>query len=286
MVWADPMNTSVPWFGRLLYHLFPYRRDVVLGNFRRVFGETIPEAEILRLTQAYYGHYVRFLIEMFRQPFMTEKQREAWVKVENIESPIRAHARGKGVFLLTGHFGNFEVATVAAIRRFPQYQGQFYFVRRALKPALLNQFVTRRFRKAGFHTLGKRGSLEAIYEALARGGLIVFVFDQHAGSPDGIPVEFFGHPAGTFKSLALLALDTGAPVIPVSSWREPDGSHVIRFEEPLPLIQCENAGEAIRRNTRAYNAELERLLLRHPEQWIWMHKRWKIKPTPTPRPPA
>jgi KDO2-lipid IV(A) lauroyltransferase len=103
------------------------------------------------------------------------------------------------------------------------------------------------------------------------------VFDQHAGPPDGIPVDFFGHPAGTFKSLALLALDTGAPVVPVSSWREPDGSHVIRFEEPLPLIQCESPGEAIRRNTRAYNAELERLLLRHPEQWIWMHKRWKIK---------
>ena len=104
------------------------------------------------------------------------------------------------------------------------------------------------------------------------------MFDQHAGGADGIPVDFFGHPAGTFKSLAVLALSTGAPVIPASSWREPDGTHVLRFEEPLPLIECEDVGEAIRRNTRAYNAALERMLLRHPEQWIWMHRRWKLPP--------
>ena len=87
---------------------------------------------------------------------------------------------------------------------------------------------------------------------------------------------FTGYPAGTFKSVAILALTTGAPVIPASSWREPDGSHVLHFEEPLPLIECDDPGETIRRNTRSYNAALERLLLRHPEQWIWMHRRWKL----------
>jgi len=75
--------------------------------------------------------------------------------------------------------------------------------------------------------------------------------------------------------LAVIALAAGAPVIPAHSWREPDGSHVLRFEEPIPLIEKENADEAILANTQAYNAELERLLLRHPEQWFWMHRRWK-----------
>lgn len=276
IAWTDPQETEVPWFGALLYHLLPYRRGVVLGNLRRVFGDVLPELELRRLAQAYYAHYLRFLLEWVRQPFMSAKRREAWIRIENIESPIRAHAQGKGVFLLTGHFGNFEVATVAGIARFRQYRGLFYFVRRPLKPAWFNRLITWRFRRAGFGTLSKRGSLEAIYDVLERGGLIVYVLDQHAGKPDGIEVDFFGHPAGTFKSLAILALDTGAPVIPVSSWREPDGSHVIRFEEPLPLLESENAGEAIRRNTRAYNEVLERLLLRHPEQWIWMHRRWKV----------
>lgn len=272
---------AVPWFGRLLYHLLPYRRSVVLSNLRRVFGDALSEAEIRRVAQAYYAHYVRFLMELVRHPFMSAKQRSAWIRVENMESPIRAHAQGKGVLLLTGHFGNFEVATVAGIKRFPQYRGRFHFVRRALKPAWLNAVVTWRFRRAGFGTLAKRGSLEAIFDVLRGGGLVVYVMDQHAGKPEGIEVEFFGHPAGTFKSLALLALESGAPVVPVSSWREPDGSHVIRFEDPLPLVECDDPGEAIRRNTRAYNEALERILLRHPEQWIWMHRRWKIR-SPAP----
>ena len=88
-------------------------------------------------------------------------------------------------------------------------------------------------------------------------------------------VEFFGHKAKTFRSLATIALATGAPVVPAASWREPDGHHVLRFEEALPVVECDAPDKAIRANTRAYNAALERLILRHPEQWFWMHRRWK-----------
>jgi KDO2-lipid IV(A) lauroyltransferase len=150
-------------------------------------------------------------------------------------------------------------------------------VRRPLKPALLNEFVNQRFKRRGFGTLPKRGSLEKILELLSKGAILVYVLDQHAGAKDGIPVDFLGHPANTFKSLAILALNTGAPVIPASCWREPDGKHVLRFEEPLPLVEHDDVGEAIRLNTQSYNQALERILLRHPEQWIWMHRRWKVR---------
>jgi KDO2-lipid IV(A) lauroyltransferase len=237
-----------------------------------------PEAEIRRLVQACYAHFVRFFIEMVRQPFMSKAKRAGWIRVENVETPIRAHQQGKGLLLLTGHFGNWEVATVAGLGQFPQYRGQFHFVRRALKPGWVDALITRRFRRAGFGTLAKRGSMDRILDLLSKGAIIVFTMDQHAGPPDGIPVDFLGHPAGTFRSLAILALSTEVPVIPACSWREPDGTHVLRFEDPLPLLQCEDAGDAIRQNTRAYNVALERMLLRHPEQWIWMHRRWKLKP--------
>lgn len=276
IAWADPRITEVPWFGRLLYYLFPYRRGVVLGNLRRVFGGYIPESEILKLAQAYYAHYLRFLFEFLQLPFLSLERRKAWIRIENMEAALRAHQQGKGILLLTGHFGNFEVSTVAGIGQFPAYRGLFHFVRRPLKPKLLNDFITWRTRRAGFGTLTKRGSLDAILDLLAGGAIVVYVFDQHAGKGNGIPVDFFGQPAGTFKSVALLALSTGVPVVPAYSWREPDGRHVLRFEEPLPLIETENVGEAIRRNTRAYNEAIERLLLRHPEQWIWMHRRWKV----------
>jgi KDO2-lipid IV(A) lauroyltransferase len=274
---AERCQTVVPWFGKALYHLFPWRRGVVLGNLRRVFGDVLGEPEIIRLAQAYYAHLARFLAEFVRLPLMSAAQRKAWVRVENVESPIRAHQQGKGILLLTGHFGNWEAATVEGIGQFPKYRDLFHFVRRPLKPRWLNDFVTRRFRRSGFHTLGKRGSLEEILDLLSQGAIVVYVLDQHAGERDGVTVDFLGHPASTFKSLAVLAMNTGAPVIPASCWREPSGTHVLRFENPLPLIDCEDTGEAIRLNTRSYNAALERMLLRHPEQWIWMHRRWKIK---------
>src|SRR5262249_30890359 len=160
-------------------------RAVVLGNMRRVFGDTLPETEIVRLAQAYYAHYVRFLFEFLRQPIMSAERHSKWVKVENMESPFRAHAQGKGIFLLAGHSGNFEVSTVAGLARFPQYRGLIYFIRRSLNPAWLNSLITWRFRRAGFGTLSKRGSLDAIFEVLKRGGIIVYVFDQHAGGADG-----------------------------------------------------------------------------------------------------
>lgn len=279
---VEPRQIEVPWFGKWLYHLLPFRRPVVLDNLRRVYGEVLPETDLRRLAQAYCAHFVRFLLEFVRLPLMSRERRQAWVRVENIEAPIRAHAQGKGLLLLTGHFGNWEVATVAGMGQFPQYRRLFHFVRRPLKPLWLNDFVTRRFQRSGFGTIAKRGSLDAILELLGSGAILVYVLDQHASGKEGIPIEFLGHPASTFKSLAVLALNTGAPVIPASCWREPDGSHVLRFEDPLPLIESEDIGEAIRLNTRAYNVALERMLVRHPEQWIWMHRRWKLTPSPPP----
>jgi KDO2-lipid IV(A) lauroyltransferase len=280
---VEPRHTRVPWFGKLLYHVFPFRRGLVHANLRRVFGEAFPEEEIRKLAQAYYAHFARFLVEFIRLPFISEEGRKKFIRVENMEAAIRAHSQGKGLFMLTGHFGNWEVSSVAGIGQFPEYKNLFHFLRRPLKPALLNAFVDRRFKKAGFGTLAKRGSLDKIETLLGKGAIIVFVFDQHAGKKDGVVVDFFGHPAGTFKSLALMALTTGAPVIPVYSWRLPDGTHVLKFEDPLPLIECEDVGEAIRKNTRAYNAVIERILLRNPEQWIWMHRRWKIPTKPLER---
>ena len=267
---------DVPWFGKWFYHLFPYRRSVMFANMRRVFGERLTPVELVRFAQAYYAHYVRFVPEFFKLSFMSAEQKKKFIRVENIEAATRARAQGKGLILLTGHFGNWEVSTVAGIQQFPQFKGLFHFVRRPLKPEFFNQLVTRRFRKAGFGTIAKRGSLDQILDLLAGGAVVVYVFDQHAGGKDGIPVDFFGEPAGTFKSPALIAMASGAPVLPSTSWREPDGTHVLRFEEPIPIVLTDHPGDDIRANTRAFNAAIERMLLRHPEQWIWMHKRWKV----------
>ena len=273
-----PVGTQVPLLGGLLYAFLPVRRQVILENLQRVFGGTVPPAEIVRIAQAHYAHLARMIFEFLRYPFVRAHRRLAMARVENLDVLVREHAKGRGVLVLTGHFGNFEVATAAAIAQYPEARGKFFFVRRPFKPQWLDDIVTRRFAAAGFGILPKSSSLDGLLDRLTAGDIVVVPFDQHAGPRDGVRVDFFGHPAGTFKSLAVIAQSTGAPVLPGSSWREPDGTHVLRFEPPLALVELENVSEEIRRNTRTFNAALERMILRHPEQWWWVHRRWKPWP--------
>lgn len=268
-------ETPVPWSGQVFFHLLPFRRHVIVGNLRRVFGSAVPTAEIERLAKAHYAHLWRLVVEFFRFRWLSATRKRALVRVENLEVFVDAFRRGNGVLVLTGHFGNWEVATVAGIQNYPEVRGRFHFVRRPIKPHWLDALVTRRFNASGFGVVGKRGSLDRIVSLLGRGDIVVFPFDQYAGGADGIDVEFFGEPAGTFRSLAVLALATGAPVLPAACWREDAGTHVLRFEAPVAPVDVGNVNEAIVRTTRAYNAALERLVVRHPEQWWWVHRRWK-----------
>ena len=272
---AIPARATPSLAGRLFYDGVRIRRGVVLANLRRVFNEGVDEEEIKRLAQAHYGHLLANIGEFIRMRFVSEARRAQMVRVENVEAFAAALALRKGVIVLTGHFGSWEVSTVAGLSQYPEVRGQIYFVRRPLKWRWLDAWVTRRFQRAGFGVLPKRGGLDALLEVLESGHTVVFPFDQHAAGRDAIRVDFFGHPAGTMRSLAVLALASGASVLPAASWREPDGRHVLRFESPLPLVDLEDTNEAIRVNTRAYNQALERLVLRHPEQWYWVHRRWK-----------
>ena len=264
--------------GRLLYRWLPYRRAVILENLQRVYGGRVSQEQIELLAQAHYGHLASLLKELFFFRFLSAQQKMNLVRVEGVPDMIKAFEAGRGILILTGHFGNFEVATVAGIEHFPQVKGRIHFLRRPIKPKWLSDLLTRRFNEAGFGVVGRRGSLEEIVNTVEKGDAVVFPFDQYARKPEGIPVEFFGHAAGTYKSMALIALATGAPVMPAASWREPDGTHVLKFWPALPPIIEDDVGSEIRRNTRAYNAALELAIVRHPEQWWWVHRRWKNPP--------
>ncbi len=278
-------RVSVPLVGRLMYHLLPIRRGVMLANLRRVFSDTLTDKEIIRIAQAHYAHGVRLVFEYLRFPFLSAQRRSAMVRVENEDAILRAAMQGKGVLVLTGHFGLWEVATLAGMAKFPQLHGRFHVTRRRLWPRWFNRWVTTRSQRHGLHIIPKQGAVDRILERLAAAEIVLFIYDQHAGGRSGVEGLLFGHPAWTFKTLALAALTTGAAVVPASSWRESDGTNVIRFEEALPLLECNDLDEAVRANTRLYNHAFEQLVLRHPEQWgMWMHRMWKGPPGTVKKP--
>src|SRR5437868_2794135 len=109
-------RVQAPWFGRLFYFLFPYRRKLVLKNIRRVYGSTLSEKEVVRLAQAYYAHFLRFGTDFLRFAFMSEEKKKKWVRVENVEIWQRAYDEGKGSLMLIGHFGSWETVMALALK--------------------------------------------------------------------------------------------------------------------------------------------------------------------------
>lgn len=264
--------------GKIVYHLIPFRRKTVRANMRLVFGETLSPEEIRRLMECFYGHLWKLVCENLQRGFMSESQMLSRVRVEGYEHVMEASRQNRGVLLLTGHIGNWEFTPVAAMTHFKEFRGRFHILRRLLTNKFFERILFRRFYRAGLNVIPKKGSLNQVLEALRRNDVVAFIMDQYANpQKDGVLVDFLGHKAGTFKSLALIARETGAPVVPAVCFREADGRHVMRFSGPLRWIDDADPDREILENTREYNRALETMILEHPEQWLWAHRRWKTK---------
>jgi len=269
--------------GSAMYSLFPLRRRIVMANLRRVFGDLLSEAELRRLARCFYSHFVKTIAEDLVMLVSSERRIAEQVDVVGVEHILKAAEQGKGVLILTGHFGNWELSAGAAMLQFKQYQHRFHVIRKSLAPGL-EGLVFGRFRKAGLRIIPAANALTHVFDELEKNDVIIFIMDQHAvvGSK-AVAVEFFGEEAGTNRSLALVARQSGAPVIPASSYRRPDGRHVMQFHPPLEWISADSSREEIYLNTLGYNQVLEKFVLDHPDQWWWMHRRWKIEIRPPSR---
>jgi KDO2-lipid IV(A) lauroyltransferase len=272
-------NLRVTLAGRFAYRFLGYRRNIVLSNISQVYGEQLSLAQKKHLAKAFYSHLLTCGKEMIALRFMSEKQLKRRVDVKGHERLLEVAAAGKGVLILTGHFGSWEFAPLGGILNFKQFQGQFHFIRRTLGIKGVERILFRRYFRAGLNVIHKNNALNHVSAALEKNHAVVFVLDQHADMHmrDGVAVEFFGKKAGTFRSLASLSRHTGIPVVPAASYRLENGRHVLEFFEPIEWKEYPTTQESIYRNTLAYNQALERIILAHPEQWLWIHRRWKNK---------
>lgn len=246
---------------------------------KQVFGEQLNAEETKHLIKAFYSHLLRSVKEAIWLRFISEEQLKNQVDVKGHEHLLDISEQSKGVLILTAHVGNWEFAPIGGILNFKAFQGKFHFIRRTLGNKWLENILFKRYYRAGLNVIPKKNSLQQVCDVLEQNHAVVFVLDQHAaiGNRDGIAVEFFGKKAGTYRSLATLARYTGASVVPASGYRLPNGRHVLEFHEPIVWQDAPNTKESLYQNTLAYNQALERIILAHPEQWMWLHKRWKLK---------
>ncbi|KTD32536.1 lipid A biosynthesis acyltransferase [Legionella moravica] len=264
--------------GKFIYRFLPYRRRLVLANIHQVYSDQLSDDQKIHLAKAYYSHIAKSLKEALQLRFMSEKKLKNQVEVIGHEKMLAVVAQEKGVLVVTGHFGNWEFAPLGGVLNFKEFQGQFHFIRRTLRFKMIERLLFKNYYKVGLNVIPKKNSLEQVRDALDKNHAVIFVLDQHASlvNRDGIAVEFFGKKAGTYRSLATLSRHTGVPVIPAAGYRLPNGKHVLEFHDPIPWEDHDSTQEALYQNTLRYNQALEQIILAHPEQWNWMHRRWKL----------
>lgn len=261
----------------LAYHLDRRHRQVAIDNIRHAFGQLEAPA-VDRLVRSTYLHLTTMMVEMIRLPRVLHPARiHDHLHHANPDDRVRIMAlkkNGRARLAVTGHFGNWEVLSYAA--GLDGFRGGI--VARRLDNPYLDRFLTHFRRDTGLTLLDKTADYARILELLAQGEGLGLVGDQDAG-PRGLFVDFFGRPASTFKSIALLSLNYGAPIVVLGAARVGQPMQYRLYLEDIILPE-DYAGraDAALAITQRYSDALERMVRRHPEQYFWLHRRWKHQP--------
>ena len=272
--------------GLLFYYLFPSRRRITLDNLSQAFNnfthgvytersERAPHSTPALIARSMARNMGKNAMEFLRLPSLTKDNMDNYIKWSGLEHLDNALKLQKGAFVLTAHLGNWDlVASAYALKGY-----QVNLITKHLKIEFLNKFWMQSRSQKNITQLYREGSIKEIINALKRNELMGFILDQHTHSKDGVLVNFFGRPCWTTPGLAVLAQRLKVPVVPSFIIRQPDGTHKAFVEPAIPFVEKETQEETIRYNTQAYTDCLEKYIRQYPDQWIWMHRRWKTGTT-------
>lgn len=256
------------------------RYEVARQNLKTAFGDRYSEAELEEIQRKMWIHLFRLVIEIVQLPRKIRLYNCAdVVRFHNRDESVKALSSGRPVIVLSGHFGNWEMA----VSTFGVFGFPMGVVARDLDNPYLHRWFMRFREHTGHRLLSKKGGGGDMVEYLERRGNLALLGDQDAGKR-GLFVPFFGQPASTFKSIALLALQYRAVIVVGYAMRLPDdfsNSRWVRYEQGCEAVldsEDFQGPDAIRELTAAYTAALERAILRAPEQYFWVHRRWKSQP--------
>jgi Kdo2-lipid IVA lauroyltransferase/acyltransferase len=255
--------------GRLAYLIDAPHRRIALENLEHAFPAR-PEDERRELAKAMFAHFGALLFELLKFSTWSREQMLASVESEGEDRVRQVLQQGRGVLFFTGHFGYWEIHALAHALQFDPNSVLARPLDNPILDAMLEQIRTR----TGNTVIQRRGAVRRILRDLASGRGVAILIDQHLHEADAVMVAFFQRPAATTSALAALALRTGAPVVPVFALPLPHGRYRLIYEHPVepPLA---DTPEAIREYTQRCTDVLEMYVRRHPELWLWMHRRWR-----------
>ena len=252
-------------------------RQTGLRNLELAFPKK-SAAERKRILRRLYRNLGWLLAEFCQMPKYTRENTRGFLRYEGLEHYLAARERGKGVLIVTGHLGAWELSSF-----YHSLMGHpMSIVIRRLDNVRVDRLVNAIRCLHGNRVLHKDDFARGLLGAMRQGETVGILMDTNMTPPQGVFVPFFGRPACTASGLARVALRTGATVLPgFMVWEEAEQKYVLRFGEEIPVIATGDDEADTLANTVKFTAVIEEWVRRYPEQWLWVHRRWKTRPDGT-----
>jgi Kdo2-lipid IVA lauroyltransferase/acyltransferase len=269
--------------GSLVYALDARHRNITLENVEMSFGEEKSRAEKQSIAEGAFRHFGAMLFEMITLGRPAWKELEPRFEFEGAERFEEARRRGKGVILVTAHFGNWELHAIAHGYRF----GKIHLVAREQDNTYLNRWLEEIRGISGNQTVYKNRALAQMRKLMRDGETVAIVTDQNVHLQDAVFVDFFGRQAATTPVAGWFALKTGAALVPAFSYPMASGRYRAVYENALDLDRYRNLDKvaALAAVTQELASIQERHIRSRPECWLWMHRRWRTRPPASEEPP-
>jgi KDO2-lipid IV(A) lauroyltransferase len=258
----------------VMFSLIPLKRNrISFQNLQSCFGERMIKKDLKRLYSRVARHFGQMIFEIPHIMKFTKENLDLYVEFSGEDNLTGALNKGKGVFILTGHFGNWEWMSAAISLRF----GSLSIVARPFNFPPAERLMGELRSRFGSEIIPKQKAMRRLLSAIKQKRIVGILLDQNVDWYDGVFVDFLGREACTNKGLALMALKTGAPVIPAFPVRRKDGKYRICIGREIDLIRTYDKAEDVQLNTALFTAVIGDYVKRYPDHWFWFHRRWKTK---------
>ena len=256
--------------GRLSQIVLAKRARTAEENLRQAFPE-MSETERAQTVAAVFRHLGKSGIEMLLlDTFRDRRDMERYFRFHGLENLKEAQALDRGVFILTGHLGFWEVGTFFL----PLLGCPTDFVAKRMKNPYIDRYFTRQREAGGGHVLEARHGARRIMRSLSEKRGVAILLDQHVNPTRAVPTDFFGRTAHTTPVITQIAMKQGTPIVPSFSYRAEDNRYDIYFE-PMLLFEASDDPTAVTTNTQRLTASIEAAVRRDITQWFWVHRRWR-----------